>query len=173
MDEVIRHINPLKVALEKMSSVLDRATSTLRTLYSNGSGGPPGYLEVAREEDDERYNRLEKASLSQAEDIKVIKETLLLTKDREARRAEMTKKVWKIGWKIGAALLAGLASLIGWGWHQTAPVIKILIDDYMKAHPMVMERMKNLSHEVDPVVSSDQAPQDAGNSPAYTSATNR
>ena len=51
MEEVQNHIGPLRIAVESQGR-------TLRSLYSNGSGGPPGYLENARREDNERYDRL-------------------------------------------------------------------------------------------------------------------
>ena len=44
MEEVQNHIGPLRMAVESQGR-------TLRSLYSNGSGGPPGYLENARAED--------------------------------------------------------------------------------------------------------------------------
>ena len=44
VEEVQRQIAPL-------SATVTRMDKTLRSLYSNGSGGPPGYLETARAED--------------------------------------------------------------------------------------------------------------------------
>jgi hypothetical protein len=44
--EVQSKLEPLRAAVEAQGR-------TLRSLYSNGSGGPPGYLENAREEDKE------------------------------------------------------------------------------------------------------------------------
>ena len=56
MEEVQNHIGPLRIAVESQGR-------TLRSLYSNGSGGPPGYLENARAEDkawkDEMFNKLD------------------------------------------------------------------------------------------------------------------
>lgn len=138
VEEITKHVLPLQTGLASV-------TATLRSLYSNGSEGPPGYLEMLRKEDDERYGRLTEASREQAKDIKEIKEVILLQKDREERKSIFTKKALKIGWKVVAVILAGLGSLIGWGVHQTVPIVKILIDDYIKAHPMVMERMKHVS----------------------------
>lgn len=47
--EVQAKLEPLRQAVESQGR-------TLRSLYSNGSGGPPGYLERAREEDREWKN---------------------------------------------------------------------------------------------------------------------
>jgi len=49
--EVQSKLEPLKNAVEAQGR-------TLRSLYSNGSGGPPGYLENAREEDKEWKNEM-------------------------------------------------------------------------------------------------------------------
>jgi len=51
MEEVQNHIGPLRLAVESQGR-------TLRSLYSNGSGGPPGYLENAREEDKQWKNQM-------------------------------------------------------------------------------------------------------------------
>ena len=51
MEEVHSQLTPLKLTVER----LDR---TLRSLYSNGSGGPPGYLELARAEDKRTFSEL-------------------------------------------------------------------------------------------------------------------
>ncbi len=51
MTEVQNHLRPL---VEKV----DRQGNILRSLYANGSGGPPGYLEMARAEDKEQDKRL-------------------------------------------------------------------------------------------------------------------
>ena len=46
--------NYLKPLVDKV----DKQGSTLRSLYANGGGGPPGYLEMARAEDKEQAKRL-------------------------------------------------------------------------------------------------------------------
>ena len=46
----------MNVFNEMIGPIRDKVTSTdsrMRSLYSNGSGGPPGYLEMARAEDKE------------------------------------------------------------------------------------------------------------------------
>jgi hypothetical protein len=44
VEEVHNQVGPIK-------STVDRLDRTVRSLYSNGSGGPPGFLEIARDED--------------------------------------------------------------------------------------------------------------------------
>ena len=49
--EVQAKLEPLRLAVESQGR-------TLRSLYSNGSGGPPGYLERARDEDRDWKNQM-------------------------------------------------------------------------------------------------------------------
>ena len=49
--EIQNQLKPLVETVTKQGQVI-------RSLYSNGSGGPPGYLETARAEDKERIGRL-------------------------------------------------------------------------------------------------------------------
>ncbi len=51
MAEVQSQLKPLKDAVDSQKLIL-------RSLYSNGSGGPPGYLEKARDEDKEWKNQM-------------------------------------------------------------------------------------------------------------------
>ena len=51
MVEVQSQLKPLKDAVDSQKLIL-------RSLYSNGSGGPPGYLEKARDEDKEWKNQM-------------------------------------------------------------------------------------------------------------------
>ncbi len=48
MEVFTQEVDPRLGALERL----------MRSLYSNGSGGPPGYLEMARAEDKERFAKL-------------------------------------------------------------------------------------------------------------------
>ena len=51
VEEVQNQLLPLRQAVESQGR-------TLRSLYSNGSGGPPGYLEKARDEDKDWKNQM-------------------------------------------------------------------------------------------------------------------
>jgi hypothetical protein len=64
---------------------------------------------------------------------------------REEVRTKIRKLIWKWGWKVAVALFAVLMALARWAWVELEPIGKILIDDYLKAHPMVMEQLKNKS----------------------------
>ena len=60
--EVHSQLTPLKVTVDR----LDR---TVRSLYSNGSGGPPGYLEKARDEDNEWKKELKELVKSHSDQL--------------------------------------------------------------------------------------------------------
>lgn len=150
MDEVAKQLSPLSRKIES----IDRWKLSL---WSNGSGGPPGYLEQARKEDDERYERL----FSNIEDLGKHKSTverfLILFEEREQQRKERIDR-WKgIFWKIGAPIGAALLSVAGWLAHQSAPVIKILWDDYIRNHPQIMQQMKQVSQAPHPDYADDAA----------------
>ncbi len=51
MAEIQNYLKPLVEKVDKQGGIL-------RSLYANGSGGPPGYLEMARAEDKEESKRL-------------------------------------------------------------------------------------------------------------------
>lgn len=59
-------IMEIQNALGPLVSTVDKQGRLLYSLYSNGSGGPPGYLEMARAEDNKRFGEL----LEMMEDLK-------------------------------------------------------------------------------------------------------
>jgi hypothetical protein len=152
MEEVIKHTGPIKAGL-------DRVTSTLRLIYSNGSGGPPGYLETARAEDNKRFEQL----FEMKEQLDQTKEFLAVLRDREEQK-EKRRRFWMgVLWKVGAPIGTGLIGLLSWGASKAAPVLHILWDDYLRAHPLTMERLKNMSSDhPDPAYAEgNHLPQDA------------
>ena len=132
VEEVNNHLGPI-------ATKVDRLDVRMRSLYSNGSGGPPGYLEMARAQDDERYQRL-----------------FNIVEEMKEQRKKLWAAVLHIGWKVAIAVLSALAALTGWAYHDAVPVMKILWEDYQKAHPAVTEKLKNRSGIPDPAVSSNQ-----------------
>lgn len=139
MEEVTKQLIPTNKLLES----IDRWKASL---WSNGSGGPPGYLEVARKEDDERYDRLFKS----IEDLGVHKSTvetfLTLFKEREEQR-EKVRKFWlHASWKIAGVIGGGILSLCLWLVHASAPVVKILWEDYLRSHPYAQQQIHPETH---------------------------
>jgi hypothetical protein len=154
--EIQNHLGPMGQKVDK----LDR---TLRSLYSNGSGGPPGYLETARKEDDERYERLFRSFKELEGNKEVVNTFILLAKDREERQKRYRQMIVKVGWKVCAGVLSAFLILAGWAYREASPVVKILWNDYLKYHPSVSEEIKNISTDSTLVVSSFQkSPEDAG-----------
>jgi hypothetical protein len=156
VEEIIKHVNPLQNGLAQVAK-------SLRALYSNGSGGPPGYLETARKEDDERYDRIfgiaEKQIVTaeeQAKDIKEVKDWIAIFEDRREQNRIRWTKYKGLLLKIGVPILGALLTGLGWGVKASIPVVKSLVGDYLKSHPMVMERLKNSSESSDPALSSTQ-----------------
>ena len=132
VEEVNNHLSPI-------ATKVDRLDVRMRSLYSNGSGGPPGYLEMARAQDDERYQRL-----------------FNIVEEMKEQRRKLWAAVLHVGWKIAIAVFGAFVGLMSWAYHASAPVIKVLWEDYLHAHPMAMEKLKNTSEMSDPAVSSNQ-----------------
>lgn len=130
-----------------LTQKVDKIDRRLLGLWSNGSGGPPGYLETARDEDKRRQDQLDEA-------LKEIRSTQLQTArsvdlitDRDQQKAIRRKKYIGLLWKIGGPIGAALLSLLAWGWHEVAPVFKVLWEDYLKAHPAVSIRLQQMSQD--------------------------
>jgi len=100
--------------------------------WSNGSNRPPGYFQTRVQADDERYNRL----------IESIKSS---------------QRFWRgMLLKVAVPLLLGLLSGLGWGIKTVAPTVRILFEEYVRAHPAVEHRIKNEGQVAYPVLSSAQ-----------------
>ena len=127
VEEVQRQIAPVAATVARM----DR---TLRSLYSNGSGGPPGYLETARAEDKARISELLDMKREDHERLKVV-ESKIAAQDTAAQTIAgvkvtsdkvESKAAVKLANRIAiAAVIIGLLSLLGLGfsvytaWHES------------------------------------------------------
>lgn len=80
MEQVTLQMLPFGEKLVLMDRRIGEVKSHALKLWSNGSGGPPGYLEVARLDDDERYGALMKNQEKMDEKI----DSLLATHNRQA-----------------------------------------------------------------------------------------
>lgn len=166
MEEVARQLQPTHTLLEK----LDRWRNSL---WSNGSGGPPGYLEVARAEDKTRFADLARR-MGEIEDHKdVVNEFMTeirtvraerqkqeiaakaAEEKRDLDRKALREKLLKIGWKVAVVALGLLGSLATWAYREAAPVVRVLWEEYLRAHPAVVHRMQNISENPTPVVASE------------------
>lgn len=149
MEEVASHIKPFKDSIEKM----DRWRVSL---WSNGSGGPPGYLEVARAEDEKRYARLSAEQREATSKLETVETFITLLKDRQQRHSRYWQIVRSWGWKVFTAAAAALLSLTGWAYHEISPVLRILWQDYLRAHPLTSEDLQKMSGNFDPTTAKVQ-----------------
>ena len=154
MVEVQRQLGPLTETVHELDK-------RLRSLYSNGSGGPPGAMEIWRAEDKKTFDEILKSVATLEEARTLVNKFVEEATKRQDRWDSFWESCRKHGWKVVGAVLTGLGTLGGIAYHEAAPVVRILIQEYMHEHPNVGERMKNLSTSTDPVVISTQkTPQD-------------
>jgi hypothetical protein len=128
--QAIREIamNVFSDKIEPFRRELEGLGTRLRSLYSNGSGGPQGFLENARAQDLERWESLEdsiKPVLRYVADRQVLDEA---EKSALKKRTEQ-RKIWI---PIAAAVILGLLT---WIIPKLWSVGVFLWDDYLKAHP--------------------------------------
>lgn len=110
MAEVQNQLNPLKQTVDQLGRVM-------RSLYSNGSGGPPGYLEKARDEDKEWKNTMFQSIRALVDRIDHVDDFVLEQKTvRTEREKYDTKRDRRLDTRIalGGVLIALLALLVGW-----------------------------------------------------------
>ena len=144
MLEVHSQLSPLK-------ATVDRLDKTLHSLYRNGEGGE-GYLERARAEDEEWKSELRGVvgkhgdQLDKIDDFVNTYNTLQIELQNRKKRREELWKFWgpKI-WQMAGAIAIAICSVTGWAYHEISPVVKVLWQDYLRAHPVVASQLKNTS----------------------------
>lgn len=157
MAEVARQLVPFETALKALHE-------WQLSFWSNGTGRPPGFFQSRIKADDERYKKLEDETKEQSGILAKVHDFMVSQVARaEARekaekdRADRHKLYMSLLWKIGAPIAGAILSLVGWGVSKAVPVIRILIDDYLRAHPAVTtELQKRSSASADPVVSYER-----------------
>ena len=173
MEEVSRIVpellKPTHSLIEELGDAVRSVEKWQLGFWSNGSGQIPGFFQNRMKLDDHRYESLKGETDKQTEVLermntfmigqtaaRKVRESLERRQreaeaEVEAKRAERRKFWLGILLKVGTPILGGILTLLGWGLHKAAPVIQILIDDYMRAHPYVSEQLKNRSsNEQDP-----------------------
>jgi hypothetical protein len=157
MAEVNKQIEPVKKLLTELHE-------WQLAFWANGSGRVPGFFQ-RRIQDDDRWR-------ATVDDHKTKVDTLIydLCKAREFReKREEEEKVQRqkrhdfwisIFWKVGLPIALGICSIVGTGIVKATPIIKILWEDYLRAHPAVTQQMKNIT-TVSPDVAHNKAIQQA------------
>ena len=155
-----------EIAMNEVSAQIKPLHDWMLSFWSNGSGRPPGFFQMRVKADDERYERLAAEQRKTVESLETVTDFVRTfntrQKEQEDRQKEKEKRLafwWPIAkWVLGGIVAAGLG-LGSWAITRIEPVLKILWEDYIKAHPVVMEKMKNLSyHEVEQLYSEDNKP---------------
>lgn len=137
MDTLIpREITPMR-------TTLDRLDRTVRSFYSNGSGGPPGALEIWRKEDQETFAELKESAKVSAANNDTFLKFISRYDEREARKKQLRQFLIKWGWKAAVAIAGGVFWLGSWTFHQVYPVIHAVWQEYEKNHPAVSREIES------------------------------
>lgn len=144
--EVVRQLAPHRKLQEAIQTKVDAIDRWKLSLWSNGTGGPPGYLEIARKEDNSRYERI----FSTMEDVKE-KQTSVdifieILKVKEESRQKLQKNVLTFLKWIAAPMGTAIIGLLGFGFHQAIPVVRTVWEDYLrlKNHPAIIREEKKV-----------------------------
>ena len=143
MDEVARQLKPTH-------SLLTALHEWQLSFWSNGSGRPEGFFQGRIKSDDLRYRRLEEETKEQSNTLEELKDFMLeqrITREErvlaEKEKAERHVRYWTFGkWALGI-IGPALIAVLTWIAHEASPVLRILWEDYLRAHPVVTERLRN------------------------------
>ena len=173
------------IVMGLMSKELEPLLHWMHGFWSNGSNGPLGYYQMRNKaedekfqtrvkQDDERYKRLELETKGQSETLDILKmfmqEQRLFREmrekaeekaDKEKREAdEKREKRRARNWAFAkwAAGIIGpiLLGFMAWAYSAAAPIIKIIWEDYLRAHPLTMEQLKHRASDDDSSQSTEQ-----------------
>jgi hypothetical protein len=110
-----------RIAVEEVTRQVKPLHDWQLAFWSNGSDRPEGYFQMRVKADDLRYKQL----------IQSINDG---------------RKFWRmILLKIALPVLGATLGLVGWGVRESIPTLRILFEEYIRAHPAVENRMKNES----------------------------
>ena len=141
--EIKRQMEPTHSLLEDLKNQGKETHEWQLSFWSNGSGRVPGFFQRRMVDDDKWRAQMDthKETVTQlVEDLQKAREFREL---REQETKDRHKRYWSLFWKISGPVATALLGLLTWGAAKAAPVVKILIDDYLKAHPQVTEQLKN------------------------------
>lgn len=136
-------------------------------LWSNGSGGPPGYLETARAEDKEHFTEIFK-TLKELKDANSAHELVAaVVADRHQRRQKWFDFAKAHGWKIATVILGSMLTVAGWAYREISPVVHIIWEEYMREHPAAQREIKDVSGAQGMTKADPRTPQDATAGPTH------
>lgn len=109
--------------LQPLVSKVEGHGRLLRSLYSNGSGGPPGYLEKAREED-LKVQTTFKDMLDKIDTRMDKVEDFILLNEHQDKERDKHFKRWMALWTLGVAIFMALFEL----WAHRGTILHSLAD---------------------------------------------
>jgi uncharacterized protein YhaN len=139
VDEVQKQNDGQSKLLAMQVARIDTVDRWTKKLWSNGSGGPPGYLEIARKEDKERLERQERLADKRFEELAEMIGKLEADRLRkeavdkaEAEKLADTQKTHR--WTRAHLILVIAGSFGGtWFLHLILPLVKALVDHAVQA----------------------------------------
>jgi hypothetical protein len=139
--EIQAHLSPIQQALGSFDS--------WRLRLWNDNGGPPGYFQTRKIEDDERNEKV-------MDFIDTAQKRQIESEDRK----KQSEKRWQFWWPIikwvGGGIATAILGLACWLVPKVVAMEIIVWQDYLKYHPAVTEQLKNVSDQPSPAVSSSQ-----------------
>jgi hypothetical protein len=125
------------------------------SFWSNGVGKVPGFFQLRMQQDDAR-NAIVTDYIRTAQ--KRQREEEFRKRDRDAQ--------WRFWWPIikwvGGGLATTFLALAMWLGPKIIRVGTALVEDYLKSHPALTEKLKTGDAQHEPVLSWEKPPQDAG-----------
>ena len=141
VEEIRSHLEPINQSL--------RSLDTWRLRLWNDNGGPPGYFQTRKIEDDARNMKIINF-IETAEKRQIESEILQKKKEEDQKKRDKRWEFWwpKIKWALGGLGTAFLGFTI-WVGPKLVKVGSILVEDYLRYHPSVNEQLKTVGNQTD------------------------
>ena len=162
MEEITRQLQPTLTLFGSFEKALKDLHEWQLGFWSNGSGRPPGQFQTRIKQDDERYHRLETETKGQSLILTEVRDFMIgqvearkAREEAEQKHAERVRKAVLVAkWAAGA-----IFALLSWGAAKAIPVVKILVDDYLRAHPYVSKQLRDKASNDGPALSYENNPE--------------
>jgi hypothetical protein len=119
MDEVASQLKPFRELLDMNTRMTESINRWKLSLWSNGSGGPPGYLEIAREEDKIREEKRDHQTSEIMMEMKELRDKFLVRSGEEIGKGKLEQKnrehskSWVEKWGLAAAIISAIIGFLG------------------------------------------------------------
>lgn len=154
--EVAAQLKPIVAELHENTEATKNIAKWKLALWSNGSGGPPGYLEISRAQDTQRYEELKKAHEDLGEKIDELK-TAQTFNDGSAQGVEKRNKALNSNWTMFIALIGVLIAFV-----MMVIGVAAFIGSKVKSGEVVIPlHIKTMDANPPKVYAKEEVPQDA------------